>query len=235
MGPIGCSGPYARGTGCCACQGRFRVNCAKGGLDLRTRDAIRADVESVGGKDGDPPLGELVTGGPVERVRELQAAVDQRDAEIEMSGNAIAEARSDLQRDEEIFATRARELRDCKDALRRKDREVSDLRAHLVRAEARADATEQVLKSAKSRLSTDNAENEDPLDLTSKLRASCLRAESKAKRDLDREQESLKQREQAQSDAGARAGISTKLRRVVGSLRAKPRRPCPNTRNVLHC
>ena len=103
-----------------------------------------------------------------------------------------------MQRDEEIFATRARELRDCKDALRRKDREVSDLRAHLVRAEARADATEQVLKSAKSRLSTDNAENEDPLDLTSKLRASCLRAESKAKRDLDREQESLKQREQAQ-------------------------------------
>ena len=53
---------------------------AKGGLDLRTRDAIRAIVESVGGKDGDPPLGELVTGGPVRAVLELQAAVDQRDA-----------------------------------------------------------------------------------------------------------------------------------------------------------
>jgi hypothetical protein len=171
---------------------------AKGGLDLRTRDAIRAIVESVGGKDGDPPLGELVTGGPVRAVLELQAAVDQRDAKLRCLEGQLREARSDLQRDEEIFATRARELRDCKDQLRRKDREVSDLRAHLVRAEARADATEQVLKSAKSRLSTDNAENEDPLDLTSKLRASCLRAESKAKRDLDREQESLKQREQAQ-------------------------------------
>ena len=54
----------------------------------------------------------------------------------------LREARSDLQRDEEIFATRARELRDCKDALRRKDRENSDLGADLVRAEARADATE---------------------------------------------------------------------------------------------
>ena len=95
---------------------------AKGGLDLRTRDAIRAIVESVGGKDGDPPLGELVTGGPVRAVLELQAAVDQRDAKLRCLETQLREARSDLQRDEEIFATRARELRDCKDALRRKDK-----------------------------------------------------------------------------------------------------------------
>ena len=99
---------------------------AKGGLDQRTRDAIRAVVESVGGKDGDPPLSELVTGGPVRAVLELQAAVDQRDAKLRCLETQLREARSDLQRDEEIFATRARELRDCKDALRRKDREVSD-------------------------------------------------------------------------------------------------------------
>ena len=196
---------------------------AKGGLDLRTRDAIREIVTSVGGNKGDPPLGELVTGGPVRAVLELQAAVDQRDAKLRCLETQLREARSDLQRDEEIFATRARELRECKDALRRKDRENSDLRANLVRAEARADATEQVLKSAKSRLSTDNTENQDPLDLTSKLRASCLRAESKAKRDLDREQSNLKELELKQKHLQKlEAEISTK-EACIASLAASER------------
>jgi len=203
------------------CEGNRRLShvkvaleslVARGGLDQKTREAVHAVYNECGGTNGDPPLGELVTGGPVRAVLELQAAVDQRDAKLRCLETQLREARSDLQRDEEIFSIRARELKDCKDALSKQARDASDVKAHLIRAEARADATEQVLKSARSRLSTDAMlENRDPLNITSKLRASCLRAESKAQRDLDKERASLEHQQAAQKKLQVlEAEISTK-------------------------